>query len=64
MSLAAIFVYNFLWWKFRIDIYSEPIRFIPKFVLEPIRIHLAQSEKSFQSGLMQIDKKSIRLYPS
>ena len=33
--------------KFRIEIYSEPIRFIPKSVSEPIRSHPSEYEKNF-----------------
>ena len=49
------------WLKFQIEIYSEPIRFIPKSVSEPIRTHPSNSEKKFRSRLMQFGKKSIRL---
>ena len=56
-QISVIFVLP--WKKFRIEIYSEPIRFIPKSVSEPIRIRPTQSDKSFQSRLMQIGKMSM-----
>ena len=52
------------WSKFRIEIYSEPIRSIPKPVCELIRTQPNQSEKSIQYRLMQIGRKSFRPNPS
>ena len=51
------------WRKYRIGIYSEPIRTIPISASRSMRIILNQSEKRFVSSLMKNGKKSIRPNP-